>query len=395
MNVSSLLSQITQRYNGAGSGATTLENVEGTLLRNVGSANSSKEAIIKLSCITADEQREQKLRVQRLKEHRMKEKAAKEALKKAKQIEVPTKKRMDSHNGTASRSKSVSTANKSSLRPTKGSGSSTRVINSSHNTKFVESSNFNSRRLKFSDIMKVAETVREDKLKLGFRVRSKKDIEKKRREIGSSRIKSSTANRSVSVTSDNRNNTLKGLTSNFYASQLNDLEAGTKKLSTRASKSKNDNIRKIANSYPKPKNAYVSSTPAPFSRPMPKLAAKLEKSNKRRRHDEDDYDLSDDFIVDDEEEDVERPRKHLRKLNNDGPGYDRDEIWAIFNRGKKRDDYQYDDYDSDDMEANGTDVLMEESRSTVLGRLEDLKEEKEEKKRAKLKSQKMKNSLGT
>ncbi|KAG7717698.1 hypothetical protein KL949_002972 [Ogataea haglerorum] len=69
-------------------------------------------------------------------------------------------------------------------------------------------------------------------------------------------------------------------------------------------------------------------------------------------------DSLDDFVVDD-------PRERRRDYNSD-------EIWQLFNRGKKR---QYVDDDDDDMEATGADILEEEERALRQARLDDKREE--------------------
>lgn len=115
--------------------------------------------------------------------------------------------------------------------------------------------------------------------------------------------------------------------------------------------------------------------PESFSRPLPRAplpvrqpSAKLSQSlGSRRTNDEedDDSDMLSFLASDDEEE-----------RNQD---YDRDEIWAMFNRGKKRADYErYDDYESDDMEATGAEILAEEMRSKRTAELEDRREMEEE-----------------
>lgn len=78
----------------------------------------------------------------------------------------------------------------------------------------------------------------------------------------------------------------------------------------------------------------------------------------------------DDFIEDDEDEGYHSKSKH-----SNGPGYDRDEIWAMFNRGKKRSEYDYDELEDDDMEANEMEILEEEEMARKMARLEDKREE--------------------
>lgn len=91
--------------------------------------------------------------------------------------------------------------------------------------------------------------------------------------------------------------------------------------------------------------------------------------------DEDDSNLND-FVVSDDEE--------VGELNP--TDYDRDEIWALFNRGRKRSYYdRYADYDSDDMEATGAEIFEEERKSRMTAQLEDQREMEEEQRLAALK----------
>lgn len=92
------------------------------------------------------------------------------------------------------------------------------------------------------------------------------------------------------------------------------------------------------------------------------------------------------FIVSSEEEELARGS---RSLSRDAPEYDREEIWAIFNRGKKRSYYQdrVADEDSDDMEATGAEILREEHESRRKAELEDKREMEQE---ARLKEMKRK-----
>lgn len=107
-----------------------------------------------------------------------------------------------------------------------------------------------------------------------------------------------------------------------------------------------------------------------------------------------DDDELDSFVVDDEEEEEEeygQEQHYGQSRRNDiyshkDTGYDRDEIWAMFNRGRKRSYYNsYDDYDSDDMEATGAEILEEETRSRRQAEVEDRRELEEEKRRAAMK----------
>ncbi|CAI4060654.1 hypothetical protein SKDZ_05G2410 [Saccharomyces kudriavzevii ZP591] len=110
-----------------------------------------------------------------------------------------------------------------------------------------------------------------------------------------------------------------------------------------------------------------------FAQPNKALKEKLESRKQKSRYQdgyyEEDNDM-DDFIEDDEDESYRRRSKHGSE-----PGYDRDEIWAMFNRGKKRSEYDYDDLEDDDMEANEMEILEEEEVARKMARLEDKREE--------------------
>lgn len=122
----------------------------------------------------------------------------------------------------------------------------------------------------------------------------------------------------------------------------------------------------------------------PIRQPLPtrKPSSKLEQRLKSKKQQELEDEEEDDWIVSDEEE-----QSHIQDA-----GYDRDEIWAMFNKGKKRSYYdRYNDYDSeDDMEATGAEILEEEMRSRRRAEMEDRKEMEEEKRLAELKRKRMK-----
>lgn len=116
------------------------------------------------------------------------------------------------------------------------------------------------------------------------------------------------------------------------------------------------------------------------------------KSNNDNYEDDEEEEVDselDDFIEDDLGEEETR-----YSSRSEDPGYNRDEIWAMFNRGRSRSRY-YNDYDddddADDMEANEMEILDEEEYATRMAKLEDKKEEEwlrrheEEKKRLKKK----------
>lgn len=148
--------------------------------------------------------------------------------------------------------------------------------------------------------------------------------------------------------------------------------------------------------------------PAPFARPMKKLVDRRKERERKAiksRYDEYDDEM-DDFIVDDEEdgpmsvgydeeEDEEddddyysRGRSRGRGSRAADPGYDREEIWSLFSRGKRRADYIDDEDDLSDMEATGADLLQEEMRSSRVARQEDEAEERELKRLAAEKARK-------
>lgn len=112
-----------------------------------------------------------------------------------------------------------------------------------------------------------------------------------------------------------------------------------------------------------------------FAKPNEHIKKRLEKRKHLEQHRQAGYEYSDDdmddFIEDDEGEDY-------RQSTRD-PGYDRDEIWAMFNKGRKRSytDY-YDDEEEDEfdaMEANEMEILEEEEEAARMARLEDKREE--------------------
>ena len=119
--------------------------------------------------------------------------------------------------------------------------------------------------------------------------------------------------------------------------------------------------------------------PIPIRKPSSVLEQKLKsksgptkQSSSRYQYDNDEYgddEELDGFVVSDEEE----------QNQYEEADYDRDEIWAMFNKGRKRSYYdRYDDYDSDDMEATGAEILDEEFRSRRTAELEDKREALEE-----------------
>ncbi|QPG76090.1 hypothetical protein FOA43_003476 [Brettanomyces nanus] len=82
-----------------------------------------------------------------------------------------------------------------------------------------------------------------------------------------------------------------------------------------------------------------------------------------------DYEDDDGFIVDNYDKDGD---EKLRSIVKD-KGYDRDEIWSIFNRRNPKRN-RFDDYDVDDMEATGGEVLEEEDRALRQAKIDDRRE---------------------
>lgn len=133
----------------------------------------------------------------------------------------------------------------------------------------------------------------------------------------------------------------------------------------------------------RPKEQVIRSNPLPVRKPSSALEQKLKSkkvaegsaSSSRYRDEYEDDSDNDSFIASDDEEEEEASRGHV--------DYDRDEIWAIFNRGKKRSHFENNGYDSaDDMEATGAEILEEEMRSKRRAELEDKREWEEEQRRA-------------
>lgn len=160
---------------------------------------------------------------------------------------------------------------------------------------------------------------------------------------------------------------------------------------------RNGNPKDVSQSIPN-----QPRVPLPTRGPSEKLAQKLKgrstKSNSSTNlrngksnhggyddYDEEEEDEDDDmdsFIASDEEDQYQEG------------DYDRDEIWAMFNRGKSRSAFEhYDDYDSDDMEATGAEIFEEENKSKRRAEIEDRKELEEEQRRAELKKQRKLKSM--
>lgn len=214
------------------------------------------------------------------------------------------------------------------------------------------------KKMNFNDLMKKASKIDQSKLSVSIKPKAKSH------ESNLTQSKYRPTSRGASAPTDNRKN----------AVQRKDT----------MSKSPN---RHISNSTKQQQIA-----PLPIRKPSSKLEERLKSSGKTKaslnsKYGEtrnnysayDDYDEdSESFIVSDEEE--------ADYHNTHAPDYDRDEIWAIFNKGKKRSYYdRYDEDSADDMEATGAEILEEEMRSKRNAELEDRRELEEEQRLAALK----------
>lgn len=137
---------------------------------------------------------------------------------------------------------------------------------------------------------------------------------------------------------------------------------------------------RVAGKKPPSKKPPSLAIQKPVIRAPNKALQERLQQRKRQQYEEDSEDEDDDdgFVVDDDE----------GGYNDHGGDFDRDEIWALFNRGKKR-TYAYDDYDLDDMEATGAEVLAEESRSRRSAMMEDQREAEDEFRRAEAKRKRL------
>jgi protein SPT2 len=198
------------------------------------------------------------------------------------------------------------------------------------------------KKLNFKDLMRQAEQIDSEKLKLTVKVKEKQSVKQRDRLSHSPKVEERGFSSSVASSPSRKSGTKAELA-----------RSGAERARTESP------LRRQA-----PSSKASSQQPAAFSKPMPELVEKRNKilADRRRRHEDYDSDL-DDFIEDDLEQDV----------NED---YDRDEIWKMFNRGRSRAYYEKDYDDDSDMEATGSQVFQEENRSAFYGRREDDEEEK-------------------
>lgn len=205
--------------------------------------------------------------------------------------------------------------------------------------------------LKFHELLKQADQVDSEKLKLQVKVR--KEPREKQQSLR--------ARRSPSTEAKTRDPKI--ATSNSRTTQTKRVEQSTAPAKLAGPSQR---LASKLNYQPKPQSNPVKQKEG-LAKPSAKL---LEKRRAKQQYEQysDGEDLSD-FIVDDEEEEL-APASGRR--NNDD--YDREEIWNIFNRGKRRYRDMEDD-DLSDMEATGSQVFAEEQRSAARARREDEMEE--------------------
>lgn len=137
--------------------------------------------------------------------------------------------------------------------------------------------------------------------------------------------------------------------------------------------------------------------PLPIRKPSSQLQERLKNSGRlvegSKNHDVRKYskfnrnsdEYGHDGVDEDEDDDLDSFIASDEELEEDAPDYDRDEIWSMFNRGRKRTYYNHADSDSDDMEATGAEILAEEARSKRNALEEDRREQEEEERLAALK----------
>lgn len=203
------------------------------------------------------------------------------------------------------------------------------------------------KQLNYAELMKKASAINKDKLSINLLNKNKSPEAQSQKETTKSQSKTST--RPLSKTSTNK-------------------PAHKPNHAVRASPQ-----------HPPPPPKPVVRTPLPMRQQSNKIKERLEQKKKSKPasnyDDDDDDDDLDSFVEDDEEEE-------------DYDDTHRSEIWAMFNRGKKR-SYYADDYDSDDMEATGAEIFDEEFQSRLDAEREDRREMEEEKKLQALKRKRL------
>lgn len=284
--------------------------------------------------------------VQRLKELRRKE-LEKKALENPKKHQKATKKSLNNEN-KSTRTKRAPKDNHNAVTYKRKNGSKSTLH--PQNMQYNSSKRDPIKKLSFDELMKQAET---NKVNPGSSKSTKNDNVSNRPRINRPGFKT------ARVRGDSRS-----------VSRENDLRRSQ---NTNGNERLQEDIRKSPNKFNEKPSVVVSLPNQGFAKPNEKFKRQLDSKklhSKRRYSDDDEGSDLDDFIEDDEEEAYERSYSR-------DPGYDRDEIWAMFNNGRRHNDYdRYDDEDDeDDMEANELDIMMEEERASKIARLEDKKED--------------------
>lgn len=378
-----------------------------TSMANHGSRTSATSGItrpqIKTS-LSAKEQEEQRQRIKRLKAARLGSQPPSKVQKKS-SAPPPSKKRASTS--------TASTTRKVTLAPAP-----------------VAPSRAPAKKLNFREIMKQAEQVDSEKLKVTVKVKGHESKDKggaqsrvskipdpAKNKLGGSRVKDNTPisrNTSGPISSKSRMGSSSGPISSasrmrpgssaaikdsrkpLIDSRSNPPSQPSRQSSIGSFRSKSARSNEPSVRQPPSRPSPASRTPAPIAQPMQKLVDKRKKKAEVRRgyYDDDDESL-DDFIVDDDDEEDDYGRGGQRSGGRGGSydedqGYDRDEIWKMFNRGKRRSDFVDVDDDYSDMEATGAELFREEQCSLRVAREEDEAEERELKRLAEEKKQRKK-----
>ncbi|KAK9472134.1 SPT2 chromatin protein-domain-containing protein [Dipodascopsis tothii] len=219
----------------------------------------------------------------------------------------------------------------------------------------------------FLDIMKQAENVDAENLKVTVKVRDPKKKSEKERVAIPSKPSIAESVKTKATGSSSASSSRPKLVKDDQPSATGQSTAEKPRPRSRDSSAGGSKDRQKARKV---------AAPAPYAQPLPGLL------KKRKRKDGYESDSSmDSFIVSDAEEDVQRPSGG--RSRDVDPGYDREEIWKLFRRNGYAGSRLQDNYDDeDDMETAGFDVLHEEMRSSAVARREDEEQEALEKKRA-------------
>lgn len=285
------------------------------------------------------------------------------------EIEKPTKK----NKPTAARGAEAKSRNRSSTTTAKR----TIISRKKYSDDNKDISAFPKKKMKFSELMKQAEKVDiSSTVNNGFTYdKQKKPIDSRFKKPLESRISKKPTGRNL-MTASKRNPSDLAKQKRYSATKVSREKPST---GERLLNKKNprisgeDSTHSVLERNLKTENRRTVGFRGPSEKLKKKLDARKKMEKTRNYYDEDSYDdEDDDFIVHDEEQDY----------NDDeaDTGYDRNEIWNIFNRGKKARSYDYDDYDDEsDMEATGDQVFDEEDYSNRQALLEEKREKQLEK----------------